>query len=1017
MQQRRILSPDRSQRAGHFWVVFLTVVTLAVCARSSSAQSANAIPNFCAYPTVQSVRNGAWSDPATWSGGQVPTVNDRVAVAPGTTVTYDQLSDADLVCVNVFGQLTFRSDISTRLTVGTLTVLAGGGLQIGTLGAPVAAGVTAEIVISDRPLDAGVDSEQYGTGLLGFGRITMHGAVKTPTFVRLAAEATAGQSALALASGVSGWRAGDRLVLPGTSQSADLNAYPAQWETPTVASAAGSAIGLASGLAYPHRTGGSPAALDLLPFVGNMTRNVIVRSQNPAGTRGHVLLTAGAEVDIRYTAFKDLGRTTIVPLNSTVSGTGSRAGRYSLHLDRLVIGPTAAANNFRFVLIGNAIDGGIQAGITIHSQYGLVQDSVVYNTGGAGILTEDSSEITSVIQNNFIVTTPTPSGTGQDSCRVPDPFISLGGGTCVKDHWLPRGLPAPRPANTPTPPAPSAPTAIALRLTPATPTAECQTPDPYRNIGGGTCSSGTWVPPRRTAQASAADRASTPTSIQTPPSTDQCTGTDPYEGLLGLVGMCSDGKWVPVRTGTAIDSDHDGVVDTNDQCPGTPSGTRVNPAGCAVAITSASTSSSTSPSSPSPPPPPTAPAINSTISLNANVRHQTVSGWEGAALASSQDYQGITDTQLSQLLDLVANDIGLSRVRLTAQSGLEGAGSAFKIVNDNNDPNVINPSGFRWASLDDQIDRFIIPMRQRLAARGAALYVNLNYVDLGQSTFEHNSNPAEYAEFMLAVFQHMQTKYGFVPNAIEIMIEPNDVKGWSPAVMGRCIVATAARLQASGFAAPEFIVPSTSNMGLALSYIDGIMAVPGAAALVKEFAYHRSGSSLADLEAIASRGSTLAKRTSMLEYRSDDGSYRRLHEDLTNGSTSAWHQGALTGTACRGNVITAWVAGRAAVCPNARLIQQYTKYVRPGAQRIEATSQNPAFEPVAFVNVNGKYVVVVKSEGSGSFSVSGLPAGTYGVFYTTNSQYNVNLSNMTISAGQTLSTSIPGVGVITIYNR
>ncbi|HYN08812.1 MAG TPA: G8 domain-containing protein, partial [Vicinamibacterales bacterium] len=106
---------------------------------------------------MQSVRSGAWSDPATWLAGQVPTVNDRVAVAPGTTVTYDRQSDADIFCLNVFGQLTFRSDISTRLTVGTLTVLPGAGLQIGTSGAPVASGVTAEIVISDRPLDTGAD--------------------------------------------------------------------------------------------------------------------------------------------------------------------------------------------------------------------------------------------------------------------------------------------------------------------------------------------------------------------------------------------------------------------------------------------------------------------------------------------------------------------------------------------------------------------------------------------------------------------------------------------------------------------------------------------------------------------------------------------------------------------------------------------------------------------------------------------------------------------------------------------
>ena len=176
MQHWLISFPSQSRCTRHLLFIVSSFLSLvAVFAQPSEAQFANGIPNLCTNPTVQSVRSGAWSDPATWSPGQVPTVNDRVAVAPGHTVTYDRQSDADIVCINVFGQLTFRTDISTRLTVGTLSVLPGGGLQIGTSGAPVAAGVTAEIVIADRPLDTGADPEQYGTGLIGFGRITMHG--------------------------------------------------------------------------------------------------------------------------------------------------------------------------------------------------------------------------------------------------------------------------------------------------------------------------------------------------------------------------------------------------------------------------------------------------------------------------------------------------------------------------------------------------------------------------------------------------------------------------------------------------------------------------------------------------------------------------------------------------------------------------------------------------------------------------------------------------------------------------
>ena len=388
------------------------VISLLI-ASDAAAQLPHGIPDLCTNPTATSVKNGSWSDPTTWSIGQVPTVNDRVAITAGTTVTYDRQSDADLACVNVFGQLTFRPDIPTRLTVGTLTVMPGGDLQIGTIGAPVAAGVLAEIVIADRPVDTGLDPEQFGTGLLGLGRVTMHGATKAPTFVRLAAEAQSGQSSLPLSAGVSGWQAGDRLVVPGTNQSSSSpDAYQGQWETPTMAFASGTQVGLTTALAHPHGGGrDASGTLRFLPHVGNISRNVIVRSQNASGTRGHVLLTHRAEVDIRYAAFKDLGRTTIAPLDSTVMHSGhathigsNQIGRYSLHLHHLLGPASPAPNSYQYALIGNAIDGGTKWGITIHNtHYGLVQDNVIYNAAGAGIMTEDGSETANVIQNNFIV--------------------------------------------------------------------------------------------------------------------------------------------------------------------------------------------------------------------------------------------------------------------------------------------------------------------------------------------------------------------------------------------------------------------------------------------------------------------------------------------------------------------------------------------------------------------------------------------------------------------------------------
>jgi parallel beta-helix repeat protein len=52
--------------------------------------------------------------------------------------------------------------------------------------------------------------------------------------------------------------------------------------------------------------------------------------------------------------------------------------------------------------VGNAVHGAPKWGITIHnSHYGMVRDNVVYDTRGAGIVTEDGTESFNVFDHNF----------------------------------------------------------------------------------------------------------------------------------------------------------------------------------------------------------------------------------------------------------------------------------------------------------------------------------------------------------------------------------------------------------------------------------------------------------------------------------------------------------------------------------------------------------------------------------------------------------------------------------------
>src|SRR5947209_12974589 len=156
------------------------------------------VPDLCAMPTVSAKATGPWSAPGTWSTGAVPGAGARVAIPAGLRVTYDLTSDTALTCVGVHGALAYRTTVSSRLVVGTLLVYDDGALEIGTAAAAVASPALAELVFANQALNLTADPEQFGTGLVAFGHVTLHGHPKPQTFIRLAAEPVAGATTVTL---------------------------------------------------------------------------------------------------------------------------------------------------------------------------------------------------------------------------------------------------------------------------------------------------------------------------------------------------------------------------------------------------------------------------------------------------------------------------------------------------------------------------------------------------------------------------------------------------------------------------------------------------------------------------------------------------------------------------------------------------------------------------------------------------------------------------------------------------
>lgn len=434
---------------------------------------------------------------------------------------------------------------------------------------------------------------------------------------------------------------------------------------------------------------------------------------------------------------------------------------------------------------------------------------------------------------------------------------------------------------------------------------------------------------------------------------------------------------------------------------------------------------------------PVPPRSEATINVDSTRRLQRiVGGWSAAAQICHLECPEIFPNFADRVAPVAVDELGLTRLRVEVRSGFENPRDFgrdfvqgaipfstwkdhfYEIVNDNGDAFTIDPTGFQFTPLDLTVERVVLPIRERLAARGESLYVNLNYVDFDGSSFEHFKNPEEYAEFILVMFQHLDHKYGLVPDALEIILEPDNAEGWSGVQIGRALVAAADRLADHGYT-PHFIAPSTMSMAAASSYFDDLMSVEGASQRLTDFSYHRYRDvSEGALRDIADRAASAGVRTAMLEHLRSG--YENLHRDLALGRNSAWQRFGLAwpegGRGSAYLVIDPQTFG-IRLSEEARFLSQYFRSIRPGDRRVGASSTDDEVDPLAFVDPGGKFAVVVKAEDEARFTVGGLPAGRYDVGYTTGDSFLWKANEVTVEAGVPVEVSIPGRGVLSLRQK
>jgi hypothetical protein len=351
-----------------------------------------------AVEVVRSAGGGPWSAPATWEGGKVPAAGARVLVREGHTVLYDVNSDQAIRAINVAGTLRFAADRDTRLDVGLLKIQPGEQysedgfdcehhltapdphterpvLEVGTANNPIDGKHTATIRLV---FFEGMNKESCPAIICCGGRMDFHGAALSHSWVKLGATAKKGDSTVTLSEAVTGWKAGDHIIVTPTRRQTYQPGVGT--EERTIRALDGASLTLDQPLEAEHLGDGLYRG-----EVANLSRNVVVESADPKGERGHTMYHRGSAGSISYAEFRHLGKEGVL-------------GRYSLHYH--LCGDTMRGSS----VIGASIWDSGNRWLTIHgTSYLVVRDNVGYRSKGHGFFLEDGTEVYNVLDRNLAV--------------------------------------------------------------------------------------------------------------------------------------------------------------------------------------------------------------------------------------------------------------------------------------------------------------------------------------------------------------------------------------------------------------------------------------------------------------------------------------------------------------------------------------------------------------------------------------------------------------------------------------
>jgi O-glycosyl hydrolase len=354
------------------------------------------------------------------------------------------------------------------------------------------------------------------------------------------------------------------------------------------------------------------------------------------------------------------------------------------------------------------------------------------------------------------------------------------------------------------------------------------------------------------------------------------------------------------------------------------------------------------------------------ININADTVFQTMQGFGSSQrlfkdphiIGGSDNDQdstnglNMTQSEQNEILDRLYRDLGLTRLRIAVYP------MRVEPENDNSDPNQTDLSKFTFVwKMNDGFFDYVRNAKSRGLTTWWHSPVNLE-------SWMNESNPEEYVEWAMAIIRRWRDK-GLEFPYWSIINEPSYVRSgiWSGAYLRDVVKLLGAKLQSEGFKT-GIVIPDDvrSTDGEAKAKV--ILADAEARKYVSALAFHLYDEPVTNVSKMKALGEQYGLPIWMSEYSVSDafGWLRLMHDLIATYNVTAidylfsFGKGGYVDFNNNGTQYLGYVLSKKYYYTG-----QFSRFVKPGFQRIAANANNLTVKVTAYKSDTGIVIVAINN--------------------------------------------------------